>query len=70
MPPKKKEEPVEKPVLGRFKSNLKARSASTSLWMGADASIGGQLACLYFHTACMPTALWVQVGIVGLPNVG
>ena len=26
MPPKKKEEPVEKPVLGRFKSNLKVQA--------------------------------------------
>ncbi len=29
MPPKKKEEPVEKPVLGRFKSNLKVSLALT-----------------------------------------
>ena len=28
MPPKKKEEPVEKPVLGRFKSNLKVTIAA------------------------------------------
>ena len=30
MPPKKKEEPVEKPVLGRFKSNLKVSFVSLS----------------------------------------
>ena len=27
MPPKKKEEPKERPVLGRFRSNLKARQS-------------------------------------------
>ena len=31
MPPKKKEEPVEKPVLGRFKSNLKVQSIAVGL---------------------------------------
>lgn len=31
MPPKKKEEPVEKAVLGRFRSNLKVRGQEDTL---------------------------------------
>ena len=32
MPPKKKEVPVERPILGRFKSNLKVISSLSFAW--------------------------------------
>ena len=74
MPPKKKEEPVEKPVLGRFKSNLKVQTVDVTLvlrvwtvflstiWPVQNRGYQGYCNC----DACD----CVQMGIVGLPNVG
>ena len=61
MPPKKKDEgPKERPVLGRFKSHLKVRnvcrSSSAVLMSVGVINTEGFVA--------------VQIGIVGLPNVG
>lgn len=67
MAPKKKDEgPKERPVLGRFRSNLKV-----SYTLGLIRPLRVQGACMsprkvdshYQNTT-------VQVGIVGLPNVG
>ena len=67
MPPKKKEEPKERPVLGRFKSNLKVIVERLGLVLLRDhVQCRGQLSRGNHQTA--PPAL--QVGIVGLPNVG
>lgn len=83
MPPKKKEEPKERPILGRFRSNLKA-SRSCQLH-STNATHDAPLEhCLHYLKAiyCVmifserPSSqddrdpLGMQIGIVGLPNVG
>ena len=55
MPPKKKEEPKERPILGRFKSHLKVPPS-------ADQVVKAFLGSDEYNV--------LQIGIVGLPNVG
>lgn len=78
MPPKKKEEPVEKPVLGRFKSNLKVSKSFAPCWrqLVVHACRQGPLSALVWHLQAFRVIVSrkrlfaAQMGIVGLPNVG
>lgn len=64
MPPKKKEVVEAKPVLGRFKSNLKVHPAAV-VFRVAVVHAASRSPCQLIGTILVP-----QVGIVGLPNVG
>lgn len=65
MAPKKKDEgPKERPVLGRFRSNLKV--SDTLQYMPSRI----RAIDFYMIKAYIPHHHCAQVGIVGLPNVG
>lgn len=64
VPPKKKEEVKEKPILGRFKSNLKVNGAF--ILVGNGVKTRSVTPSINFHRVLKQN----QVGIVGLPNVG
>ena len=84
MPPKKKEEGKAKPLLGRFKTNLKVSSKSASCafehstmnidvlgLVGIDIHSNHETSSSLSHS--LSRFLFIttmQVGIVGLPNVG